>query len=75
MSFVPIKSSNLIEAQYDDATKKLQVRFKNGLYEYEGVKPEVYGKFAETFQSDVSSGQYFAKYIRPLKYTKIPESK
>lgn len=71
--FQPILSSNLIEAKYDEATKTAQIRFKNGLYEYSDVKPETYAQFAKTFQSEASSGQFFAKHIRPLKFTKMPE--
>lgn len=69
-TFKPIKSSNLLEASYD-GSDKLQIRFKNGLYEYEGVKPETYKDFEATFQTEASSGQFFAKNIRPLKYRKV----
>jgi hypothetical protein len=70
MEFKPIKSSNLIEAAYDGADK-LQIKFKNGTYEYENVKPEVYREFEKTFQTEDSSGKFFFKHIRPLKFKKL----
>lgn len=67
----PIKSSNLKQAEYD-GSDKLTVEFKNGTsYEYTGVKPEVYSKFEATFQTDDSSGKFFAKNIRSLPAKKL----
>lgn len=66
-----IKSSNLKSANYDGKSKAI-VEFKNGgLYEYEGVKPEVFTEFEKTFQTDDSSGKFFMKNIRPLKFQKL----
>lgn len=69
-TFQPIKSSNLIEASHDGADK-CQVRFKNGLYEYEGVSAKLYSEFAATFQTEDSSGKFFNAHIRNLKSRKI----
>jgi hypothetical protein len=66
-----IKSSNLQGAEYDEKTKKLQIKFPNGTYEYENVSPDLYGKFEATFQTDESSGRFFSAHIRKLKYRKL----
>lgn len=71
MDFEPIKSSNLQEAHYD-GKDKMTLRFKkSGLYEYSGVTLELYQKFAATFQTDDSSGQFFGRNIRQLSYKKL----
>lgn len=69
----PIKSSNLKEADYDPKTGKLQVRFKSGaLYESEGkIAPELYKRFAATFQANESSTAFYNKHLRALKFKKI----
>lgn len=68
--FLPIKSSNLEGAKYD-GQDKLQVKFANGIYEYEGVTPETYKEFEATFQTDSSSGKFFHANIKGLKYKKL----
>jgi hypothetical protein len=68
--FSSIKSSNLVAARHD-GKDKCQVQFKNGTYEYEGVSPEMYAQFEATFQTEESSGKFFQKNIRPLKFKKL----
>lgn len=71
--FKPITSSNLLGASYD-GTSKLQVKFRNGVYEYEGVTPQVYQDFEATFDkpsSEASSGKYFQQNIKALKFKKL----
>ena len=72
--FTPIQSSYLDSASYD-GTDKLQVKLKNGsIYEYSGVKPDVYNQFEETFDKDskeASSGRFFTANIKPLPFKKV----
>jgi len=69
--FKPIKSSHLQEADYIDG--KVQVRFQGNpaVYEYDGLSAEKYAEWEKDFQSDVSSGKFFAQHIKPLPYKKI----
>ena len=68
--FIPIESSNLSAAKYENGT--LSVKFRNGgHYEYSDVSPELYEKFAQTFDTKESSGKFLHTHIRPLKYKKI----
>lgn len=69
-NFKPIKSGNLVEAAHD-GENTMQVRFKNGLYEYSGVSPEKYREFEATFQTEASSGKFFSQNFRKMPYKKI----
>jgi len=64
-----IESSNLVETEYDTATKKLVVEFKNGAkYEYEKVPHSVYTKF----RMSESQGKFFNTEIsKKFNYKKI----
>lgn len=64
-----IESSNLVETEYDTATKKLVVEFKNGTkYEYEDVPHQLY----TSFRSSESQGKFFTSEIsKKFKYKKL----
>lgn len=64
-----IESSNLVETEYDTATKKLVVEFKNGAkYEYEDVPHQLY----TSFRSSESHGKFFTSEIsKKFKYKKL----
>jgi hypothetical protein len=64
-----IESSNLVETEYDTATKKLVVEFKNGAkYEYEDVPHQLY----TSFRSSESQGKFFNSEIsKKFKYKKL----
>ena len=64
-----IQSSNLVKTEYDTATKKLIVEFKNGMkYEYDDVPHQSYTQF----RSAQSQGNYFNTQIaNKYKYKKI----
>lgn len=54
-------SSNIAGADYDPASEKLTVRFRNGgQYAYAGVPQDVYAGLL----SAPSAGSYFGSYIR-----------
>lgn len=42
MKMQPVTSSQVESIGYDAATKVLAVKFKSGMYEYDGVPPEVH---------------------------------
>lgn len=58
----PVKSSNIAELGYDEATFTLRVVFQRGksIWEYTPVSPEDY----KALQEAESIGAYFAKNIR-----------
>jgi KTSC domain len=61
MTHIPVTSSNIASVAYDNATKKMQVKFASGAtYEYEGVPPEVHTAmmFAD------SPGRQFAHSVK-----------
>jgi len=64
-----VQSSNLVKTEYDTATKKLVVEFKNGMkYEYEAVPHNVYTKF----RMAESQGKFFTTDIsKVFKYKKL----
>jgi hypothetical protein len=64
-----IESTNLSKTDYDTATKKLVVEFKNGTkYEYEEVPHQLYTQFRMT----ESQGSFFSKNIaKKFKYKKM----
>ena len=64
-----IESSNLVGTEYDTATKKLVVEFKNGAkYEYEDVPHQLY----TGFRSSESQGKFFNSEIsKKFKYKKL----
>lgn len=72
MQMLPIASTsgNLREAGFEDG--KMRVTFKSGAsYEYE-VTPEKWEEFSKTFPSkETSSGSYFAKNFKTMKFTKL----
>lgn len=71
-----IISSNLQEAQYDEAQELLIVTFKNGTrYAYKPVNGELYASFAATFDGTgpVSAGKFFSANIRSLPCEKLEE--
>jgi len=65
-----IDSSNMKQTEYDTATKKMIVEFKNGSkYEYDDVPHEVYAEF----RLSESQGKYFnSKISKGYKYSKLP---
>ena len=64
-----VQSSNLVKTEYDTATKKLTVEFKNGMkYEYDDVPHQSYTQF----RSAQSQGNYFNTQIaKKYKYKKL----
>jgi hypothetical protein len=64
-----IESSNILKTDYDTATKKLVVEFKNNLqYEYEDVPHQIYTQF----RLDKSQGSFFNKNIsKAFKYKRL----
>ena len=71
MSDQPVKSS-MIESVSYDGKGLMKVKFVKGAeYEYPDVKPELYNEFSSTFQTDASTGKFFAKNIRHLKNRKV----
>ena len=64
-----VQSSNLVKTEYDTATKKLVVEFKNGMkYQYDAVPHEVYTRF----RMNESQGKFFNTEIsKKYKYTKL----
>ncbi len=56
------RSSHISEINYDDTTRNLRVRFKNGSeYEYRDVDYEA----AQRFQGARSLGRHFHTFIKP----------
>ena len=66
-----VESSNLSKTEYDTATKKMLVTFKNGLqYEYEDVTHQTYTRF----RMSESQGKYFSTEIaKKHKFTKLSQ--
>jgi hypothetical protein len=65
MNYEPVKSSNLSEIAYDQATSTLGVRFKSGgEYEYANVPEQVY----QALISAPSVGSYFDAHIKKAGY-------
>lgn len=64
-----IQSSNIVRTEYDTATKKMMVEFKNGLrYEYDDVPHNTYTKF----RLSESQGKFFSSSIaKTFKYKKL----
>lgn len=64
-----IQSSNVVKSEYDTATNKMIVEFKNGLkYEYDGVPLQVYTQF----RMSESQGKFFSgKISKTYKYKKL----
>ena len=67
--FNEIQSSNIIKSEYDTATMKMIVEFKNGIrYEYDQVPLQVYTQF----RMSESQGKFFSgKISKGYKYKKI----
>jgi hypothetical protein len=64
-----IQSSNVVKSEYDTATRKMIVEFKNGLrYEYDDVPLQVYTQF----RMSESQGKFFSgKISKAYKYKKL----
>jgi len=54
------KSSTIQSIAYDKDEKKLWLTFKSGLYEYEGVEPEL----ADALVESESKGKFFSANIK-----------
>ena len=67
--FNEIQSSNVVKSEYDTATNKMIVEFKNGLrYEYDDVPLQVYTQF----RMSESQGKFFSgKISKAYKYKKL----
>ena len=58
---IPVKSSNIASAAYDEATKSMEVRFKSGgTYTYAEVPKHVY----DGFMSADSHGSFLAAHVK-----------
>lgn len=65
-----MKSSLIKDADYKDG--KLTVTLASGArYEYPNVAPDLYEKFAATFEVDESTGRFYGQHIRNLKSKKL----
>lgn len=64
-----IQSSNVIKSEYDTATRKMIIEFKNGLrYEYDEVPLQIYTQF----RMSESQGKFFSSKIsKTFKYKKL----
>jgi hypothetical protein len=67
---VPLDSTTLEAASYDDGNEKLQLDFRDGTrYVYSGVAPGLY----RDLLCAVSKGFFFNRYIRDhFSYAKLP---
>lgn len=59
---VPLKSSNLVAAGYDDATREMQVEFNSGTYIVSGVPRAIF----DGLISATSPGGYYHRNIRDV---------
>jgi len=74
MAAIPLNSSAFHAADYDPASKRLVLTFKDSgkRYAYRDVPPEVVQQLAE---SD-SAGRFYGAVIRTgYQYTEVPEQK
>ena len=64
-----VQSSNLVRSEYDTATKKMVIEFKNSTkYEYDDVPHTIYTRF----RLSESQGKFFSSSIaKNYKYKKI----
>jgi hypothetical protein len=64
-----VQSSNLVRSEYETATKKMIVEFKNGTkYEYDEVPHTIYTRF----RLSESQGKFFSSTIaKNYKYKKV----
>lgn len=60
MEFVPVESTQFKAVAYDPATKKMQIQFKNSVYEYSNVQPEDHKALMESS----SKGGHFIANIK-----------
>lgn len=66
----PVKSGQVAEIGYDEATNTMAVKFRqgNGVYHYHGVDPGTYN----AFKSAESHGKYLHQHIKgKFAFTKI----
>lgn len=65
MEFAKVRSSTISAVGYDEATKVLGVKFRNGSeYHYLGVPKALF----EALMSASSAGNYLNKYIKDTGY-------
>ena len=72
--FLPIVSSNIEAASYDDLLLKMIVRFKNGTaYLYMPVSSDEWSQFSELFDGKgvISAGKWFAEHKSTWGYRRI----
>lgn len=71
MKRVPVRSSNIASAGYDQATEMLEIEFKSsGVYQYEGVPLKVF----RGLLTQKSSGRFFRRRVLGrYPYTKVEE--
>ena len=60
MNMIPVSSSNLVAVGYDEISKTLLIRFRNGTYAYSGVPQHVY----ESLMHAGSKGRYHDTFIK-----------
>lgn len=60
MTMVPVTSSTILFAGYDEETRKMRVEFQTSTYEYEDVEPECF----ESFLKSDSKGTFLNEYIK-----------
>ncbi|MCC8376737.1 MULTISPECIES: KTSC domain-containing protein [Photorhabdus] len=63
MNRVPVSSSNLHSVGYNQATKTLEIAFRDGgIYQYYGVPPQIH----QGLMNAPSKGRYFHKHIKDV---------
>ena len=60
MERVSVESSTLVSVGYDLTNETLELEFRDGVYQYFGVSPDVH----EELMNAESKGSYFNRYIR-----------
>lgn len=56
----PVDSSDLVSVGYDPTSLILEIEFKTGVYQYDGVPTEVY----QCLRGAASVGRYFHAFIK-----------
>jgi hypothetical protein len=68
MEQIPLSSTNIAYAGYDESTLTLQITFRSGgVYQYANVEPQTY----QDMMASGDPGKYFAQIIKPqrVKYS------
>jgi len=61
-----VNSSNIVSIGYNPINRILEIEFKNGVYQYNGISSEIY----EKLMNSPSKGKFFYSFIRDKYITK-----